>query len=64
MNKMNKTEILRKIEELTLIMDNSIKVAKDSSYMYSKEESCKLSFEVGYLCGTIKSIISELRKIK
>jgi hypothetical protein len=64
MRKMKKGEILLKLEEITKVLKNGLVNAKEDSSKYSTEIPSQLAFEVGYLSGVIKGVLSELNDIR
>jgi hypothetical protein len=64
MRKMKKSEILLRLKEITEVMESRMMTAKDESTKYSTDTTSQLAFEVGYLSGVVKSVVSELKDIK
>jgi hypothetical protein len=64
MRKMKKGEILLKLEEITKVLENGLANAKEEGIKYSTEIPSQLAFEVGYLSGVVKGVLSELNDIK
>jgi hypothetical protein len=64
MRKMKKTEILLRLKEITEVLKNGMVNAKDESTKYSTDTTSQLAFEVGYLSGIVKGVLSELNDIK
>jgi hypothetical protein len=61
---MKKAEIILKLEEIANALESGLVSAKEESIIYSTETSSQLAFEVGFLSGVVKSILSELNDIK
>jgi len=59
--KLTKAQMATILAEIERVCSNSIQDANAASKKYSDDTQSQLSFEVGYLGGTIKTVLAILR---
>jgi len=62
--KLTKAQMANILAEIERVCSNSIQDANTASKKYAEELQNQLSFEVGYLGGTIKTVLAIFEKYK